>query len=136
MYIVEDERILVNEEVEEKKEEKKSEVDEVKMEEVVKEMVSNEELERLKRRNDELIEKYGRLAEAYKKMYKERDLFLYEHLKVFYEKFMIWRKLVENKVWYYTASGKFPEGKHTEKEVMGWYRYEEDASLLEEIKFV
>ena len=120
---------------EEKKSESKKEVNDDWV-------MSNEELRELKKKNErliasynEVVRKYNNLMDEFAKMKKMADANLYWHLKIFYEKYMIWKELVESKVRYYAKQrGKSEDD--IRDEIYWWYRYSEDEDMKSAIEFV
>ena len=121
------------EKVEEKSEPKESEN---------KQSMDDKELKELKEKNEklyasykEVVRKYNHLTDEYAKVKSMADANLYWHLKIFYEKYMIWKGLVESKVRYYAKQrGKSEE--EIRDEIYWWYRYSEDEDMKSAIDFV
>lgn len=122
----------------EEKKEKKSESKESEN----KQTMDDKELKELKEKNEKLIasykevvRKYNHLTDEYAKVKSMADANLYWHLKIFYEKYMIWKGLVESKVRYYAKQrGKSEED--IRNEIYWWYRYSEDEDMKSAIDFV
>lgn len=142
MYIVEDDRILVNGEVEEKKEEKKSESKDANKE--LKEEVARlrKENKTLKEENDGLKKSVLWDKDGYIKFSKLLSKDLYDHAKYFYERFLEWERFVEWKVKYQTEIKKKKEDNDQIKEddvreeVYWWYRFHKDDVDKAEMEFM
>ena len=131
---------LVNEEKGEKKE-KKSEP-KTKVSKKDEWIMSNDELEELKKKNErliasynEVVRKYNTLLDEYNKVKRMADANLYWHLKIFYEKYMIWKDFVSKKVWY-QAKQKWVDEDVVRDEVYWWYKYSENEDMKNAIDFV
>lgn len=132
------------------KKNKKSEwVEEVKEKAVEKDStdggivsMDDNELKELKKKNEQLMEsykdvvrKYNRLLDEYNKTKKDADANLYWHLKIFYEKYMIWKDFVEKKLRYY-AKQRWVEKDEIRDEIYWWYKYSENDDMRDAIEFV
>lgn len=122
----------------EKKEENKSEPKEM----ADKQTMDDKELKELKEKNEklyasykEVVRKYNHLLDEYEKTKKMADANLYWHLKIFYEKYMIWKDFVEKKVWY-QAKQRWVDEDAIRDEVYWWYKYSEDEDMKSAIEFV
>ena len=104
--------------------------------------MDDKELKELKEKNEklyasykEVVRKYNHLTDEYAKVKSMADANLYWHLKIFYEKYMIWKWLVESKVRYYAKQrGKSEDD--IRDEIYWWYRYSEDEDMKSAIDFV
>ena len=104
--------------------------------------MDDKELNELRKKNEQLMEsykdvvrKYNRLLDEYNKTKKDADANLYWHLKIFYEKYMIWRDFVEKKLRYY-AKQRWVEKDKIRDEIYWWYKYSEDDDMKDAIDFV